>query len=1290
MSATAVRPAARTALPATPYKGLVPYSEEDALFFFGREQESDIIAENLIASRLTLVYGPSGVGKSSLLRAGVVRHLRDLARENLVERGTPEFVVALFSSWRDDPLAGLSDCIRSAVAEQLPELDVEPPPALRSLTELLQLWTERLDARLLIVFDQFEEYFLYHDHEHGPGTFAGEFPRAVGSRELQANFLVAIRDDAWAKLDRFKGQLPQLFGNFLRIDHLGPAAARAAIEKPVERYNRLLAADGEPVAIEPALVEKVLQQVRAGRVALAQGGRGVVEGRAGEEAAARIETPYLQLVMTRLWNEEMLDGSRVLRLQTLARLGSAERIVRTHLDEAMRALPPGERDIAADIFHHLVTPSGAKIAHTAPDLAKYARLDEADLTPVLETLAGGGIRVLRPVAPPPGTLDGSRYEIFHDGLGAAVLDWRARHVRERERAEAEAKLEAQERERAAAEARARRERAAARRFRAVAVASAALALAVVAVAVWAIGQKGAAQAERRHAVGLATIAKSRELAAQAMSKLPVDPKSSESLAVRAVRLAPKEPQGREALRQALLDSHVTAVLGGGRKGHRAWVDTASFSPDGKHVVTASDDHTARIWDAATGTQLAVLRGHKNWVRFASFSPVGGRIVTASWDKTARIWDARTGKELRKLLLPFAATRAAFSPDGARVVTIGTGSRAFVWDVRTGRRLAVLRGHGDWVSSASFSPDGKRIVTSSWDRTARVWNARTGAQLSVLRGHRKGVRRAAYSPDGKLIVTAGYDRTARVWDAATGTQLATLRGDTDYVTTAVFSKDGRRVATASADGTARVWTVTGRLVAVMRGHRGRVNTVAFSPDGRWLVTAGEDQTARVWDATRTAPPRMTLLGHTDWVDSAVFSPDGTRIVTASDDGTARVWDATAGRPGLTLRGHKGEVAHVAFSSDGRLVLTTGVDATARVFEAATGRHVATLGKPYPLSPWLRRWIAKKLATFNVPPRNIAAMVLGLHAAFSPDGSSVVTGGWDGVAGVWQARGGSPAAVLRRSSAGIEDVAFSRDGTLIAGAGDDRTARVWDARTGRELHVLRGHTGDVLVVAFSPDGSRIVTAGRDFTARLWDTETGRALHVLRGHTGTVRTAVFSPDGRRVVTGSDDDDARVWDVRSGKLLRILRRHGNVRAVAFSPDGKWVATAGEENTARIWNVRSGKRVADLRGHTDWLNDIAFSPDGRLVVTASDDGTARIWEARSGHSWAELRGHTGPVLSAAFSPRDPDLVVTGSADGTAQIYTCRVCGSPDDLLRLAASGNAGERPTGSRPVALGARKSSP
>ena len=368
------------------------------------------------------------------------------------------------------------------------------------------------------------------------------------------------------------------------------------------------------------------------------------------------------------------------------------------------------------------------------------------------------------------------------------------------------------------------------------------------------------------------------------------------------------------------------------KGHEQAVLHAAFSPDGTHIVTASADDTARLWDTATGRPLIVLKGHEGWVSYATFSPDGTRIVTASDDGTARLWDASTGQYLDVMKGHEGwVLHVAFSSDGTRIVTASDDETARVWDVSTGKLIVILKGHQQAVTHAAFSPDGTRIVTASDDGTASLWDASTGRPLAIMRGHEQAVLHVAFSPDGSRIVTASKDATVRLWDAFTGRNIIALGRHKQAVSYAAFSPDGSRVLTASDDGTARLWNAhTGEFLFVLKGHEGWVSHATFSPDGTRVVTASDDGTAGLWDAF-TGRIVITLKGHEQPVSHVAFSPNGRRVVTTSDDGTARLWDAPTGKILTILKGHDGWLAHAAFSSDGTHIVTASSDGTARVWD-----------------------------------------------------------------------------------------------------------------------------------------------------------------------------------------------------------------------------------------------------------------------------------------------------------------------------------------------------------------------
>jgi hypothetical protein len=412
------------ARPASPYLGLVPFGEDEARFFFGRVREIAAVSASLRSSRLTLLYGPSGAGKSSLLRAGVVPALLREARDPGLES---PFAVAVFGSWLGDPVRGVEEAAAAALQELAGDAALAPPAA--TLAETLRAWTDEAGA-LLLVLDQFEEYFTYHSDEGGgePTGFAAELALILDDPELRVHVLISIRDDAWARLDRFDGQVPDFFANRLRVDHLEPAAAREAIEGPVGAWNRTLPPGEEPYYVEGALVQALLA---------APAGAGFASAASGEADAAgrgdgRVEAPFLQVVLEPLWRATVATGSRTMEHATLESLGGERRIVESHLPDALAGLSRSQQDTAADCFGFLVTGDGSRVARSASDLAGWTRRSERRVKAALDLLCTDeGGRILRAVEPAGGESAG--YELFHDVLAEPVLAWRRRHEAERAR-----------------------------------------------------------------------------------------------------------------------------------------------------------------------------------------------------------------------------------------------------------------------------------------------------------------------------------------------------------------------------------------------------------------------------------------------------------------------------------------------------------------------------------------------------------------------------------------------------------------------------------------------------------------------------------------------------------------------------------------------------------------------------------------------------------------------------------------------------------------------------------------
>ena len=694
--------------------------------------------------------------------------------------------------------------------------------------------------------------------------------------------------------------------------------------------------------------------------------------------------------------------------------------------------------------------------------------------------------------------------------------------------------------------------------------------------------------------------------------------------------------------------------------HESHVEVVAFSPDGKTVLTGSDDGTARLWDAATGAPLGAAMTHQYSVDSMAFSPDGKTVLTGSGD-TARLWDAATGAPLGAAMTHQGSVKTmAFSPDGEAVLTGSDDGTARLWDAATGAPLGAAMTHQDDVTSVAFSPDGKTILTGSDDDTARLWDAATGAPLGAAMTHQGSVRSVAFSPDGAAVLTGSWDDTARLWDAATGAPLCAAMTHQDNVDSVAFSPDGETVLTRSGD-TARLWdAATGAPLGAAMTHQNAVWSVAFSPDGKTVLTRSGD-TARLWDAA-TGAPLGAAMTHQNAVWSVAFSPDGETVLTGSLDKTARLWDAATGAPLGAAMTHQSIVKSVAFSPDGETVLTGSWDKTARLWDAATGAPLGAAmthqdnvdsvafspdGEAVLTGSWdtARLWDAATGAPLG------AAMTHQYPVdpmTFSPDGKTVLTGSLDKTARLWDAATGAPLGAAMTHQDSVKSVAFSLDGeTVLTRSGD--TARLWDAATGAPLGAAMTHQNAVWSVAFSPDGKTVLTGSLDKTARLWDAATGAPLGAAMTHQDSVDSVAFSPDGETVLTGSRDKTARLWDAATGAPLGAAMTHQNaVDSVAFSPDGEAVLTESGD-TARLWDAATGAPLGAAMTHQSIVTSVAFSPDGEAVLTGSGD-TARLWDAATGAPLGAAMTHQDNVTSVAFSP-DGETVLTGSWDKTARLW---------------------------------------
>jgi len=1100
----------------------------------GRRGDVSQLIERLSRNdyKLIVIHGMSGVGKSSLLWAGLVPELK---QNPIGDRNALPVTLRYYTNWVRELGKRLAEALKEmGIGETEICPGAEPPqpsyivgltspptPLLQgegSLTPpfptregglggiglplqgglggsidstdgILEQLKKNADRNLLtvLIFDQFEEFFFTCTELHERRPFY-EFLRTCLNLPY-VKVIMSLREDYLHYLlecDRF-ANLDVINNNILDKNiryYLGNFLPKRAISVILELTER------SQFYLEPALIDELVRDL------------------AGELGEVRpIE---LQVVGAQLQTENITT------LEQYHQLGAnpKEKLVQRSLEEVIIDCGSENERAARLVLYLLTNENGTRPLKTRAELEAdleilgfESEVDPLDL--VLEVLVGSGLVFLVPDSP------ANRYQLVHDYLVAFIRQQQAPGLLA-ELAEAKEKqklTEAQLRQ-------ALREKEEALRLE----------------------QEERKRAEIAEIEALSSLSQALLLSHDQLGALVAGVKAARKLQATNV-LTDIKIRTVEKLRQA-----VYSVKEHNRfQGHKGAIRSVSFSPDGQTIVSASSDGTVKLW-GIDGTLLQTFQGHKDKVYSVSFSPDGQMIASASGDRTVKLW-RKDGTLVQTLQEHSSSVNSvSFSLDGQTIASASSDCTVKLWH-KDGTLVQTFQGHSRFVHSLSLSPDGQMIASASGDRTVKLWR-KDGTLVQTFQGHNSSVYIVSFSPDGKMIASASRDHTVKLW-CLDGTLVQTFQGHSDRVYSVSFSPDGQTIASASADRTVKLWHLDGTVVQTFQGHSDWVRSVCFSPDGKMLASASGDRIVKIWHLDGTVV--QTFQAHSDWVNTISFSPDGQMLASASSDRIVKLW-CKDGTVVQTFQGHIHWVNSVSFSPDGQTIASASSDRTVKLW-CLDGTELQTF-KGH--SDWVR------------------------SISFSPDGQTIASASGDRTVKLWHLDG-----TLVQTLAGHRDkvnsVSFSPDGQTIASASDDSTVKLWHL-DGTLVQTFEGHTNSINSVSFSPDGQTIASASDDSTVKLWHLD-GTLVQTFEGHTSSVYIVSFSPDGQTIASASRDCTVKLWRL-DGTLLQTFEGHSDwVRSVSFSPDGQMIASASCDRTVMLirWNLDLDELL--VRG-CNWLRD--------------------------------------------------------------------------------------------------------
>lgn len=1131
-----------------PWPWLEAYTTGAALFFNGRGSDTQALLRCVLSAPTTVLFGKSGLGKTSLLQAGLAPKLKDRQLlPVLVRLDHGEHAPGL----SDQMLARLqAEAARAGLElDGTPALPEDGASATARLWELLQdrerRWFDAEGERWQPVFilDQFEEVFTLKpdaamqralfdelgdliEHRVPPEVAARlAAHRAAAEDRIDpdrqgARYLISLREDYLPDLEPWADRIPRLGPNRCR---LLPMSREQALEAVLVTGGALVTAK------DASRIVAFLSRQGEGT---ATPGPAARPGRSGP---AWIEPPLLSLVCAGLNHERFEQKPATGRINTDGLEARGGSLLATFYDAAFRDIP-SERQEAAHRFveEQLITSDGTRRPYPWAAVSTSG-VANADLAVLVQN------RLIRT----DNSDSGDVVELVHDRLALVALQ----HARRNAALAAQA-AEAQEWQ----------------RKRSLLLGIGCIVLSVVlfgAIAFFWQWRKTEAALERAEAATRDAVAQ-RVLsdANDFFGGINRNSSGPQSLLMTLAghRIAQLSTQtyiqisGLSALQREA-----------SRSGSLIWLqDSATpitcikFSKDGKYIVTGGRDNYLRIWNSQTGEPIGKpLAGHTEPITSIDISADSKYIASGSRDRTIAIWEALSGNQIRKIHASQDGhvTSVAFSPSGSVIASGGTDNKIRTWNASSGELIgSPVMGHEKSVKHIEFSPDGGVLISSSEDGSIRKWSALNGKSVdSPIIGHQGTVTTFAQDSTGTLLISGGVDMNLRLWNLKTNKSVKNFSGHSKWISSVAFNRDGNLIASGGDDKIIRIWDIYSEKSTkkILIGHTNLVSSIAFSPDGRFLASGSEDGTLRLWDYRENIPTSAVLDGHTERIHGVAYSPDGNQIVSGSGDNTLIRWDARNYlKIGSPIEGHTGPVRGVAFSPDSRYIISASADSTLRLWDAVTGTQV---GK-----------------NFTGHSGHVYC------TAFSPNGRFIVSGGRDSTLRIWNPitheTSGEP---FKAHEEVIYGVAVSADSNQMISGGYDKNLYLWDpTRRAPISGPLVGHEQSVRSVVFSPDGNTIISAGIDTTIRRWDKHTGKLISTpIRGHDKEIKSISISSDGKALASASADTTIRLWDVRTGTPIgEPLSGHDDaVHTVAFSPDGKSIASGGEDKRLRVWPVLEG-----------------------------------------------------------------------------------------------------------------------